>query len=60
METKYVIIRSDTKTISSPMNQDEALSEVKNYDKQGISAYIVSEDEGNRIKNSHFNFPEWK
>ncbi|KXZ39731.1 hypothetical protein SAMN05661008_00591 [Alkalithermobacter thermoalcaliphilus JW-YL-7 = DSM 7308] len=59
MDTKYVIIRSDTKSISKPMSRNEAILKVKEYDKDGISAYIVSEDEGNRIMKSEFNIPKW-
>ncbi|SHK07444.1 hypothetical protein [Tepidibacter formicigenes] len=51
---RYVIIRSDTKSISSPMNKKEAISKVKEYDKQGISSYIVSKNEGNRRTKYHF------
>ncbi|WP_099189220.1 hypothetical protein [Tepidibacter mesophilus] len=58
---KYVIIRSDNKSISKPMDRQQAISTVKNYDKQGISSYIVSEDEGSRIaKNKDFNIPKWE
>lgn len=59
METKFVIIKSDDKSVSNPMTREEAISHVKEYDKKGISAYIVSEDEGTRIKNSSFNIPKW-
>ncbi|MCT4509226.1 MAG: hypothetical protein N4A48_10840 [Tepidibacter sp.] len=58
---RYVIIRSDNKSISKPMDRQKAISTVKDYDKQGISSYIVSEDEGKRItKDGHFYTPEWK
>ena len=58
---RYVIIRSDNKSISKPMNRKEAISQVKEYDRLGISSYIVSEDEGLRISNlQNFNNPKWK
>ncbi|MEJ8555432.1 hypothetical protein [Tepidibacter sp. Z1-5] len=58
---KYIIIRSDNKSISKPMNREEAIYTVKKYDKQGISSYIVSEDEGNRIvKDGNFYTPKWE
>lgn len=41
---KYVIIRSDTKTISPPMPKQEAMKKLKFYDSQGISSYIVSKN----------------
>ncbi|WFD12119.1 hypothetical protein [Tepidibacter hydrothermalis] len=46
---RYIIIRSDNNSISQPMNIEEAVSKVENYDKQGIFSYIVSESEGNRL-----------
>lgn len=58
---RYVIIRADNKSISQPMNKKEAIKHVKEYDKQGISSYIISEDEGLRIKNPEkFNIPKWE
>ncbi|WP_425447055.1 hypothetical protein [Dethiothermospora halolimnae] len=58
MTEKYVV-RTDEK-ITNPMSREEAIKMVKDYDKQGISAYIVSEDEGERLKNSKFNVPKWE
>lgn len=58
MEERYVI-RTD-KEISKPMSRDEAIRAVKEYEHKGISAYIVSEDEGERLKNSKFNIPKWE
>ncbi|MGF7056585.1 hypothetical protein [Brassicibacter mesophilus] len=52
------VIRTD-KEISSPMTREEAIKTVKEYEQRGISAYIVSEDEGERLKNSKFNIPKW-
>jgi len=46
---RYIIVRSDNNSISQPMNIDEAVSKIENYDKQGIFSYIVSESEGNRL-----------
>jgi len=57
MEEKY-IVRTD-KELSHPMSRDEAIKTVKRYEGQGISAYIVSEDEGIRLKSSKFNTPKW-
>lgn len=58
---RYVIIRSDNKSISQPMNRAEAIRHVKEYDSQGISSYIISEEEGLRIKNAEkFNTPKWE
>ncbi|SHJ69580.1 hypothetical protein [Paramaledivibacter caminithermalis] len=60
MEKKYVIV-GDNNSISTPMNRKEATDKVKEYEKQGISAYIVSENEGKRIKESgKFNTPKWE
>lgn len=41
------------------MTREQAIKMVKDYDKQGILAYIVSEDEGKRLENSQFNEPKW-
>ena len=38
---KYIIIRSDTKSISLPMSEKEALKRIKYFDKQGISSIVV-------------------
>ena len=40
--SKYIIIRSDDKSISPPMSKHEAVSKLKEYNKNGISAYLVS------------------
>lgn len=47
--TKYIIIRSDTKSISAPMSKQDAISKLKQYDRDGICSYVVS-------KNKHLNF----
>lgn len=57
MNKRYVV-RTDA-AISEPMTREEALKQVKNYDQQGISAYIISEEEGQRLKNSTFHTPKW-
>lgn len=57
MEDKYVIKTENG--LSQSMTREEAIEKVKNYSNQGISAYIVSEDEGERIKNSKWNTPKW-
>ncbi|MGL5312862.1 MAG: hypothetical protein ACRC92_06415 [Peptostreptococcaceae bacterium] len=38
---RYVIIRSDTKSISSPMSRQEAIKKLKEYGREGISSYLV-------------------
>lgn len=58
MTEKYVV-RTDN-VLTKPMSRDEAIKMVKDYDKQGISAYIVSEDEGKRLEKSQFNEPKWE
>ncbi|EOD01412.1 hypothetical protein [Caldisalinibacter kiritimatiensis] len=57
MEQRYVIRTNDG--FSQPMTREQAIKMVKEYDKQGISAYIVSEEEGERIKKNKFNKPTW-
>lgn len=57
MNKRYVV-RTDA-AISEPMTREEAIKQAKNYDQQGISAYIVSEEEGQRLKNSEFHTPKW-
>lgn len=41
---KYIIIRSDTKSISFPMSKQEALKTMKQHGKQGISSLIIYEN----------------
>lgn len=52
------IVRTDEE-LTPPMSRQEAISLVKKYSDEGIEAYIVSEDEGERLKNSKFNKPKW-
>ncbi|SHG96728.1 hypothetical protein [Tepidibacter thalassicus] len=47
---KYVIIRADIKSISNPMTKEEAISKMKEYDKQGIPSYIISQYKKNKSK----------
>ncbi|WP_202906786.1 hypothetical protein [Abyssisolibacter fermentans] len=53
------VVRTDT-LVSKPLSRKEAIERVKSYAKQGVSAYIVSEDEAQRLKNSEFNKPTWE
>lgn len=59
MNQRYIVITDDK--FSEPMSKEEAIKLVKDYDSKGIVGYIVSEEEGNRIKKpSNFNEPKWK
>ena len=42
---RYLIIRSDDKSISPLMSKHEAITKLKEYNKKGISTYVVSKDE---------------
>ena len=42
---KYMIIRSDNKSISPPMSKHEAIIKLKEKKKKGISTYLVSRSE---------------
>lgn len=57
MKEKYVV-KTD-KGFSEPMSREAAISKVKTYSNEGVNAYIVSEDEGERIKKSNWNPPTW-
>lgn len=46
---RYVIIRSDTKSISPPMTKHEAIKKLRQYDMQGVSSYLV-------YKNKYLDF----
>lgn len=39
---EYIIIRSDTKNISYPMTKQEAMKTLKQYDKDGVSSFVIS------------------
>lgn len=55
---KYVV--KSEKGFSKAMSRDEAINMVKDFDSKGVSAYIISEDEAQRIGNSEFNTPKWE
>lgn len=60
MDKKYVIV-SENSSVSKPMDKMEAINKAKQYSKEGKQAYIVSEEEGKRIKETgKFNTPEWE
>jgi hypothetical protein len=42
---RYLIIRSDDKSISPLMSKHEVITKLKEYNKKGISTYVVSKDE---------------
>lgn len=59
MNKKYIIITNEA--FSEPMSKENAIKSVKEYDKKGITGYIVSEEEAKRIGTpENFNKPEWK
>lgn len=59
MNQKYVIITNET--FSEPMSKEDAIKSVKEYDKEGVIGYIVSEEEAKRIGTpENFNSPQWK
>lgn len=41
---KYIIIRYDNKSISPPMSKHEAIGKLKEYNKKGISSYLISKN----------------
>ena len=57
MENKY-IVRADQSN-SNPMSREEAIKKVKEYEQQGVMAYIVSEEEGSRLEDKNFNASMW-
>lgn len=42
---KYLIIRSDNKSISPLMSKHEAITKLKEYNKKGISTYLISKSQ---------------
>jgi len=46
---RYIIIRSDTKSISPPMSKQEAIKKIKQYGKDGISTYLVCKSKPTNI-----------
>ena len=58
VDQKYIVITNNN--FSDPMEKKDAIKAVKEYDKKGVTGYIVSEEEAKRIKNpSNFNEPKW-
>lgn len=39
---EYIIIRSDTKNISYPMTKQEVIKTLKQYNKDGVSSFVIS------------------
>ncbi|MCT4563100.1 MAG: hypothetical protein N4A68_02035 [Maledivibacter sp.] len=60
MDKKYVIV-CENNSISQPMNRVKAINMAKEYGQEGKKAYIVTKEEGERIKKSgKFYTPEWE
>ncbi len=59
MDDKYVVIKMDG-YVSEPMTQEKAIEKAKEYDQEGISAYIASEEEGIKIRNNGFNMSNFQ
>jgi len=58
MDEKYIVVTENQ--FSDPMQKEDAIKVVKEYDKKGINGYIVSEEEAKRIKHpNNFNKPKW-
>jgi len=58
VDQRYVVITD--KSFSDPMERKDAIRAVKEYDEEGVTGYIVSEEEAKRIKSpSNFNEPKW-
>ncbi len=59
MEQKYMVCTVNN--ISQPLDRQAAISRVKELERNGVDAYIVSKDEGERIKKSHdkLHTPRW-
>lgn len=59
MEQKYMVCTEGN--ISQPLPRQAAINKVKELELEGINAYIVSQDEGERIKKSHekLHTPRW-
>lgn len=59
MDQKYIVVTNNK--FSDTMSREEAIKTVKDYDKKGVTGYIVSEEEARRIKDpSNFNEPKWE
>lgn len=58
MDQKYIVIANNN--FSEPMSRENAIKMVKDYDKKGVTGYIVSEEEAKRIGSpENFNNPKW-
>lgn len=58
MDQKFVVVTDNV--FSTPMSKDEAIKSVKEHDKNGVTAYIISEKEAKRVKTpDNFNKPKW-
>lgn len=58
MDEKYVIVMENK--FSPSMSKEDAIKAVKEYDRKGVTGYIVSEEEAKRIKDpNNFNNPKW-
>lgn len=59
MEQKFMV-RTES-GLSKAVSREDALTMVKAFADRGVEAFIVSEDEGKRIKalNNQFNPPSW-
>lgn len=59
MEQKYMVCTESN--ISQPLSRQDAITRVKELEKDGVNAYIVSKDEGERILRSHdkLHTPRW-
>jgi len=58
MDQKYIVVTENQ--FSDPMQREDAIKIIKEYDKKGITGYIVSEEEAKRIKDpNNFNKPKW-
>lgn len=59
LDNKYIVIGMNN-SISEPMTRKEAINKVKDNYKDGVTSYIVSQAEGERIKEEgEFNTPKW-
>lgn len=58
MNERYIVVTSEN--FSQPMAKEDAIKAVKDYEKEGITGYIISEEEAKRIKSpDNFNTPKW-
>ncbi|AOY76198.1 hypothetical protein [Clostridium formicaceticum] len=61
MRHKYMIYTEEG-VLENSITRDEAIEKVKQYHEQGIDAYIVSQTEGERMKQKGETFypPKWE